>query len=1258
MFSSVTSGRLDPKDCSPAYWTRNLVSTVRYASALTACMIHSPEGSVILEVGPHPALKGPSQEILRSIGKDSVPYFHSCVRGKDDFRTLLDTAGAMIAHGVPLKTPNINAREVVNGSDSIYELGNALIDLPSYSWEHSQSFWTESKISRRLRFRQFPRHQLLGSRYVEDTSLYPSWRSLITLREVPWLEDFEARQRVGEKGFEKPPVPSQEAIVIPPTVFVLMALEAARQLQTSADPNALKVCLSNVIFMGSSHHALFINADTVVELHLIAHRTDVPSVHRFEILSTIGDDHNNAVERCSGRLGWSSSSGEDPKSSGLTISHDPSLLDKSQVLGKDFTIKLKALQISSIGATGEFEASSHHHENYLIDPVALNSILHLPPVALLGQSLPGTNRITGIDSITIPAGTHYPRPGRFTMTSSPIHSYGGQSSINIKGDKFFAHISGLRFEVDHLTEQKPAPKPLYFRPVMLPDITRFVTSEPMALHSCIEMTTHKWPMCDIGLRDVNCDVTRDIVKVVVGVTPEERPRFRSVTVQGEPEDPMSDRLTFVGEFDPNARFHILFEGGIVNEEQSLKKLLPHGLLCTRSSCKDAEMQLAIPFKKICRLTGFDEDNSWTLWRTDEAKEIYCNRKAVVFACSKQRVSSVPFLPAAEHIPLEPASVKRFFQRSKNERYDAIVIDCIEKSVITTWSGEEFIPWLQALIVSADTILWVTQKASQSPFANIAGALLRTLQAEKPSLKVTWLASLKVESDIVVQKAISSAYDALWKGENEIKYEMHCSQLNILRYQPDGSLCALTGHVLPMTVPGQIVDKNYEVSLAKRREPVILSSYMDPFKPIPSETIRIKVEASIIDWDDVIAFNGSNHQSTLSGLGKFFAGQVTSEGDRTFPAGSKVVGWQHGAHHNSLEVLPERLEPYSGDNSASGAAAAFAACAMALCIVDGFARARLGDTFKVNVGGILREAISFCCEEAGAAVLELEADQPADFDVSFGKVDGLFVNGTSVNITTYLQSRHGAERVAQTWKKGKRLMSPLYPFQLSDLQQAFENAQPEAYSTVLVHTNMKKVTSSVAVYNKGRTLFSSDGAYILVGGLGGIGRFVLRWMVANGAKQLIAISRNGLKSQEAQDTFAHINATDASLKVLKVDACNRKAMANALAEVRETCPISGVINLAMLLGDSPLDQMTGWQWDRALRLKIDSSWILHEETINDPLEFFILFSSIASILGNRSQAGYNVGNAFLNALADYRKSLGLTAISIALGAMSKAFFFRR
>ena len=97
-------------------------------------------------------------------------------------------------------------------------------------------------------------------------------------------------------------------------------------------------------------------------------------------------------------------------------------------------------------------------------------------------------------------------------------------------------------------------------------------------------------------------------------------------------------------------------------------------------------------------------------------------------------------------------------------------------------------------------------------------------------------------------------------------------------------------------------------------------------------------------------------------------------------------------------------------------------------------------------------------------------------------------------------------------------------------------------------------------------------------------------------------------------------------------------------------------MAMVLGDAPMASMTGEEWDRGLRVKIESSWIAHEESKGDELEAFVLFSSIASVLGNRNQGSYNVGNTFLNALAVARRREGRVAVAVALGAMSMSVLY--
>ena len=785
---------------------------------------------------------------------------------------------------------------------------------------------------------------------------------------------------------------------------------------------------------------------------------------------------------------------------------------------------------------------------------------------------------------------------------------------------------------------------------MLPDISTLAASEPISLSKCLELLTHKWPMSDVGVIVKSAEDVKTILRGLSGARPTERPRFRSIQILGKVDGPSPERVRVVEDFDVGAKFHMLFVDDPSWVGQIKNHLLSTSLLCVRGI---PQSSLSGSFTEACQVTGLKEDD-WRLWHRDPTSTDPQPRggHTVVFACPDQPISSIESLPATQCVPLQRERVREFCRQSKGKRYDAVVIDCVEKSVITTWAGADLIVWLQELLASANSIIWVTQRASQNPYTNVAGTLLRTLQSEQPSLKVTWLSFGDTEGEAVVQASIASTCSALSQEENEVRIKVHDSQRSILRYLPDDGLSASTGLILPKVVTDSITGMDYELALSTPQEPVILTSHVDEFREREHDKVKVSVEASVVDVKDIMAFDGTDKGLASADLGRFFAGRVISETDSNFPCGSQVVGWRKGAHCNRLEASPQCLRLCDGTTSLVVAAAEFAVIATALCIVDGIARARAGDTFKVNVGGSVGEAIRRAVTDVGATVSESQGDTAADFVINFGASGGLLVNDLPVHLEKYLESQHGNESMAQAWEAKTGFTSSLQLFELPDYQEAFEAARKAPYSTVLIHSNVRGVRHSVAVYKKAKRLLSSDGAYVVIGGLGGLGRYVCSWMVENGAKRIVAISRNGLKTKEAEETFAIINASDASMEVMKADACDRETMKNALVQVRLAGPIKGVVNMAMLLGDAPMAVMTGEQWDRALRLKIDSSWILHEETLEDRLDIFIMFSSIASVLGNRNQGGYNVGNTFLNALASYRRSLGLTGLSIALGAMSK------
>ena len=191
MFSSVTGLDIEPSELTCFYWVKNMTSTVEFSAAIEKCMNDYSLGSAFIEIGPHPALRGPALEVLQTLGRDDADHFPTCTRGDDDFESLLRSVGSMIVANIPLKTPTINARELVNGLDCHHETGNILTDVPSYQWNHSNAFWSESRISRNVRFRKFPRHELLGSRYLDDIAPRPCWRNQLMLKEVTWLQKLQ-----------------------------------------------------------------------------------------------------------------------------------------------------------------------------------------------------------------------------------------------------------------------------------------------------------------------------------------------------------------------------------------------------------------------------------------------------------------------------------------------------------------------------------------------------------------------------------------------------------------------------------------------------------------------------------------------------------------------------------------------------------------------------------------------------------------------------------------------------------------------------------------------------------------------------------------------------------------------------------------------------------------------------------------------------------------------------------------------------------
>jgi NAD(P)-dependent dehydrogenase (short-subunit alcohol dehydrogenase family) len=173
--------------------------------------------------------------------------------------------------------------------------------------------------------------------------------------------------------------------------------------------------------------------------------------------------------------------------------------------------------------------------------------------------------------------------------------------------------------------------------------------------------------------------------------------------------------------------------------------------------------------------------------------------------------------------------------------------------------------------------------------------------------------------------------------------------------------------------------------------------------------------------------------------------------------------------------------------------------------------------------------------------------------------------------------------------------------------------------------------------------------MVAGGLGGIGRSILRWMASRGAKHLIVPSRSGATSNDASQVVTELSDLGVNIATPKCDLSSAESVQQMLSDLASMGPIQGCINATMVLQDSVFDNMTRAQWDTTIRSKVQTSWNLHTY-LPEALDFFVLLSSASGILGNISQANYAAGCTFQDALARFRMQRGQNSTSIDLGLM--------
>ncbi|MEO6792571.1 MAG: beta-ketoacyl reductase, partial [Mycobacterium sp.] len=183
---------------------------------------------------------------------------------------------------------------------------------------------------------------------------------------------------------------------------------------------------------------------------------------------------------------------------------------------------------------------------------------------------------------------------------------------------------------------------------------------------------------------------------------------------------------------------------------------------------------------------------------------------------------------------------------------------------------------------------------------------------------------------------------------------------------------------------------------------------------------------------------------------------------------------------------------------------------------------------------------------------------------------------------------------------------------------------------------------------GEFTLRGDATYLVTGGLGAVGGKVAGWLVERGARHLVLMGR-GAPSATAEATLEALRAAGAQVTVARGDVTKSDDVAAVIAVIDSTMPpLRGVVHAAGTVDDAILAHLDASKLREVMAPKVQGAWNLHTQTAGADLDFFVLFSSAASVLGSPGAANYGAANAFLDALAWHRRAVGQPALSVNFG----------
>ncbi|KAI0001395.1 ketoacyl-synt-domain-containing protein [Xylariaceae sp. FL0662B] len=1238
-YSSLVGQRIDGKELRPEYWVQNLTCPVRFNESVQK-MVEPIDGhrtgvNMLLELGPHSALQGPLKQILSAVGGDAVkiPYVSALARKKDAVQTALDAAATLFAKGAPLDFEAINFPKP--GKEPML-----LSDLPRYPWNYSAKYWHESRMTQQHKNRTAPRNDILGTLANYSNDLEPTWRNIVRLDDLPWLQ----HHRV------------QSLTIFPMSGYVSMAIEAASQRAIAADMHFDKFELRDISVI-----APLVVPDEDVEM--------TTSLRPHQEGTLISSEVWDEFRICS----WTKSKGWKEHCKGLITvqAHEPNGVDDArQSLASRVALQSTIADINAAASTSVAmdklydnlsdvgvaygptfqgvvncqacdtcsradllipdvakEMPNHYVTRTVIQPALLESLVSMYwPIASSGKESPDTiylpssvsrisisKNVTELDQTPNEVLRAYcvgslpqdsPRPTKMSMFATTDNS---MSEPLIKLDELTVAPILDRDVQSDLEAHRELCYKLDWEPVLEPISTGLGNTSEPALNRDSELP-------DAAIEIVYGDsVLQNEVAVSLAEALQRITGKRPNTSKLSDCDAGNKLCIFLSEIDKPLLSHLK-----PGEFDALQKMLTsvQGILWVVRGAYDSStspdlnmitgLSRTIRSETLLPFATLDLDGRSTL-SNDHVSKAILKVFTAVFGKDTSLKGEMEFMEKGGSF-FTPRIIN---DPEMNEIVDRETKPSALQPVLFSQSGRS----LKMAIGDAgalDTLHFIDDLVSEAP-----------LNSED--------IEIKVQAVGVNHRDLTAAHGKLATHDFGIEASGIITAIgkDVRNVQVGDRVAAIT--------QGAFATSTRTKAAFSFKLPNDMSFEEGATLPLAYSTAYYSlIELGRVHDEDTILIHAA-----AGAVGQAAISLAQMIGAKVFV----TVGSTEKKQFLMEEyAIPEDHIFYSRNISFGDAVRQATNNRGVDVVLNCLAGDGLRESWNcLNKFGRL---IDIGARDASAST-RLEVTQ-FEHNASFMTVDMMSVAAERPKLMQRLLSD-----VSKILKYRKvRPISPLTVFPISEVESAFKTllgAKAHGKLVVVPHVNdIVKATPP----KKPAQLLRHDATYILIGGTGGLGRSMARWMVSRGARHLVLVSRSGSATGKVKDLIEEAAEVNAEILVRRCDVASPSDVEELVNHGLEGMPpVRGLIHGAMVLRDVLFEKMTYDQYTSVIESKVQGGWNFHHALSNAPLDFFVAISSIAGAVGNRGQAAYAAANCFLNALVQHRLALGLPATSMDLTAIS-------